>query len=152
MTIGTKRNFTAFALFVPIKPFQTFGAGPYLSQRLCFGLTDYAQNQLGDIVYVELSPVGTRVAQMSPMGTIEAVKAGAEDYIAKPYSQDELLARIKNFITWSRAQRHSNPLTGLPGNPSIEKEVEARIRDGRAFSFLYSYLTAARCHVLRLHS
>ena len=39
------------------------------------GITDYAQNQLGDIVYVELSPAGTKVTQMSPMGTIEAVKA-----------------------------------------------------------------------------
>jgi len=82
-------------------------------------------------------PVIFLTAKSGPESRVEGLMEGANDYIAKPYSQDELLARIKNFITWSRAQRHSNPLTGLPGNPSIEKEVEARIRDGRAFSFLY---------------
>lgn len=44
------------------------------------GITDYAQNQLGDIVYVELSPAGTKVTQMNPMGTIEAVKAVSDMY------------------------------------------------------------------------
>ena len=44
------------------------------------GITDYAQNQLGDIVYVEFSPVGSKVAQMSAMGTIEAVKAVSDMY------------------------------------------------------------------------
>ena len=44
------------------------------------GITDYAQNQLGDIVYVEFSPAGTKVTQMSPMGTIEAVKAVSDLY------------------------------------------------------------------------
>lgn len=39
------------------------------------GITDYAQTQLGDIVYVELSKVGDKVKAGSPMGTIEAVKA-----------------------------------------------------------------------------
>jgi len=39
------------------------------------GITDYAQNQLGDIVYVELPEVGTKVSQMEAFGTIEAVKA-----------------------------------------------------------------------------
>jgi len=44
------------------------------------GITDYAQNQLGDIVYIELEPAGTKVKQMSPMGTIEAVKAVSDMY------------------------------------------------------------------------
>lgn len=39
------------------------------------GITDYAQSELGDIVFVELPPVGTRTRQMEPFGTIEAVKA-----------------------------------------------------------------------------
>ena len=39
------------------------------------GITDYAQTQLGDIVYVELPAVGTKVQQMQAFGTIEAVKA-----------------------------------------------------------------------------
>ncbi len=42
------------------------------------GITDYAQGELGDIVYVELPDVGTDVKQMEPFGTIEAVKAVSE--------------------------------------------------------------------------
>jgi glycine cleavage system H protein len=39
------------------------------------GITDYAQNALGDIVYVELPKVGATIAQFSNVGVIESVKA-----------------------------------------------------------------------------
>jgi glycine cleavage system H protein len=39
------------------------------------GITDYAQGELGDVVYVELPSVGTSFARLDPFGTIEAVKA-----------------------------------------------------------------------------
>lgn len=39
------------------------------------GITDFAQEQLSDVVYVELPEEGTEVKQMEPFGTIEAVKA-----------------------------------------------------------------------------
>jgi len=39
------------------------------------GITDYAQRELGDVVFVELPEVGTQVEQMKPFGVIEAVKA-----------------------------------------------------------------------------
>lgn len=39
------------------------------------GITDYAQSELGDIVFVELPEVGDETTQMEPFGTIEAVKA-----------------------------------------------------------------------------
>lgn len=39
------------------------------------GITDYAQNSLGDIVYVELPKVGANVAQMGSVGVVESVKA-----------------------------------------------------------------------------
>jgi len=39
------------------------------------GITDYAQEQLGDVVYVELPEVGTRLTQGDTFGTIESVKA-----------------------------------------------------------------------------
>ena len=38
------------------------------------GITDYAQSQLGDIVFVDLPKVGDAVTQMQIFGTIEAVK------------------------------------------------------------------------------
>jgi len=39
------------------------------------GITDYAQGELGDVVFVELPEIGTVVSQMDTFGTIEAVKA-----------------------------------------------------------------------------
>ncbi len=42
------------------------------------GITDYAQGELGDIVFVELPKKGAQVVQMKPFGTIEAVKAVSE--------------------------------------------------------------------------
>ena len=44
-------------------------------KRARFGITDYAQGQLGDIVYVELPAVGAEVRATEPFGSIEAVKA-----------------------------------------------------------------------------
>ncbi len=42
------------------------------------GITDYAQKQLGDVVYVELPDVGAKFAANEVFGTIESVKAVSE--------------------------------------------------------------------------
>ena len=42
------------------------------------GVTDYAQDQLGDVVFVELPKVGATFGRMEVFGTIEAVKAVSE--------------------------------------------------------------------------
>lgn len=42
------------------------------------GITDFAQRQLGDVVFVELPEVGRKVAQGEVFGTIESVKAVSE--------------------------------------------------------------------------
>lgn len=39
------------------------------------GITDHAQSELGDVVFVELPSVGTTVAQGDTLGTVESVKA-----------------------------------------------------------------------------
>ena len=44
------------------------------------GITDYAQGELGDVVYVELPSVGERFARMDVFGTVEAVKAVSDLY------------------------------------------------------------------------
>ncbi|MBI4545794.1 MAG: glycine cleavage system protein GcvH [Gemmatimonadetes bacterium] len=44
------------------------------------GITDYAQGELGDIVYVELPGVGERFGRMEVFGTVEAVKAVSDLY------------------------------------------------------------------------
>ena len=44
------------------------------------GITDFAQNQLGDVVFVELPEVGTTVRQHEPFGVVESVKVASDVY------------------------------------------------------------------------
>lgn len=44
------------------------------------GITDYAQEELGDIVFVDLLPAGTAVSRGDSLGTVESVKAVSEVY------------------------------------------------------------------------
>lgn len=50
------------------------------SGEAVIGITDFAQGELGDIVFIELPSVGTKVSAGDSMGTIEAVKTVAELY------------------------------------------------------------------------
>ncbi|MEU6666715.1 glycine cleavage system protein GcvH [Streptomyces sp. NPDC046727] len=45
------------------------------------GITDYAQKQLGDVVFVELPTVGDRLDASEPFGSVESVKAVTEVYM-----------------------------------------------------------------------
>jgi glycine cleavage system H protein len=45
-----------------------------------FGLTDFAQNELGDITYLELPEVGSTVTHDEPFGVVESVKAASDIY------------------------------------------------------------------------
>ena len=46
--------------------------------RARVGITDYAQKQLGDVVYVELPEVGRKLKEHETFGTVESVKAVSE--------------------------------------------------------------------------
>jgi glycine cleavage system H protein len=48
--------------------------------RAKVGITDYAQQQLGDVVYIELPGAGAKLKQGQSFGTIESVKAVSELY------------------------------------------------------------------------
>lgn len=45
------------------------------------GVTDFAQSELGDVVFVELEPEGTEFGQNDVFGTVEAVKTVSELYM-----------------------------------------------------------------------
>jgi glycine cleavage system H protein len=45
------------------------------ADHIAIGVTDYAQQQLGDVVYVELPESGKSIVQSEPFGVIESVKA-----------------------------------------------------------------------------
>lgn len=48
---------------------------------LVVGITDYAQGELGDVVYLDFPAVGDTFNQKDPFGSIEAVKAAADLYM-----------------------------------------------------------------------
>jgi glycine cleavage system H protein len=59
------------------------------------GITDYAQNQLGDVVYVELPEIGRKVEQGGEAAVVESVKAASEVYApvsGEVVAANELLA------------------------------------------------------------
>lgn len=45
------------------------------------GISDYAQDQLGDVVYIDLPDVGKSLAKGAPFGSVESVKAVSELYM-----------------------------------------------------------------------
>lgn len=61
------------------------------------GITDYAQNHLGDVVYIELPAIGKALDAHSTIGTIESVKAVSE--IFSPVSGEVIEANgaLNNF-------------------------------------------------------
>lgn len=59
------------------------------------GITDYAQSELGDIVFVELPGVGTRLIQGKSFGTIEAVKAVSDLYAPVSGEVTEVNKRVQ---------------------------------------------------------
>jgi len=61
---------------------------------------------------------------------------GANDYVTKPFDMNELLQRVRNTLEWSSQQRSASPLTGLPGNHSINAEIRRRLAEGRPFALL----------------
>jgi diguanylate cyclase (GGDEF)-like protein len=61
---------------------------------------------------------------------------GANDYVIKPWNARELMLRVKNVLEWSRQQRSASPLTGLPGNISINEEITRRLRHGAPFALI----------------
>jgi glycine cleavage system H protein len=49
-------------------------------RRIRVGITDYAQDALGDVVFVELPTVGTEIKAGSPLGEVESTKSVSELY------------------------------------------------------------------------
>ena len=64
--------------------------------RATVGITSFAQQQLGDIVYVELPEVGAALKQGQSFGTVESVKAVSELYAPMSGTVAEINTFLKN--------------------------------------------------------
>jgi diguanylate cyclase (GGDEF)-like protein len=65
------------------------------------------------------------------------LQAGADDYVVKPFETMELVARVHNTLRRNREFREVSPLSGLPGNHRILREVGERPKAGKPFAVCY---------------
>ena len=81
---------------------------------------------------------------LSAKGSIDSqvhgFELGADDFITKPFNHPELLARIEALIRRHELSLDANPLTRLPGNISIERELVRRLSDNSKFAVGYADL------------
>lgn len=70
------------------------------------GITDYAQQQLGDVVYVDLPTEGTAVTAGQPFGSIESVKAVSELFAPMSGTIAEVNGALKDHPESVNSQPH----------------------------------------------
>jgi PleD family two-component response regulator len=84
-----------------------------------------------------LIPIIFLTARESVEDKIKGLEEGGVDYITKPFNNQELMARVKAHIRSSREELSSHPVTGLPGAPSVEREVIRRLHEGQVFATVF---------------
>jgi glycine cleavage system H protein len=101
------------------------------------GITDFAQNELGDVVYLELPEVGRALQQDDVFGTVESVKAVSDLYspvTGEVVKVNDALVESPEEINedpytkgWMIAVRMTNPaeLSGLLGAAEYERTFPA---------------------------
>ncbi|HYM80915.1 MAG TPA: response regulator [Candidatus Limnocylindria bacterium] len=81
-------------------------------------------------------PIIMLTAKSEADDKVTGLEGGANDYVTKPWQTRELLLRIRNVLDWSNQQRAASPLTGLPGNLSINEELRRRLLLQAPFAML----------------
>lgn len=94
-------------------------------------------SRLKEGVFTRFIPIIMLTARGRTEDRITGIKVGTDDYLVKPFDLQELKVRVEGALRRTRAQIGANPLTGLPGNPSIEEEIKKRIEGGERFAVLY---------------
>jgi diguanylate cyclase (GGDEF)-like protein len=65
---------------------------------------------------------------------VVGLTAGADDYLVKPFDTLELVARVRSTLRRNQEYREVSPLTGLPGNTRILRELADRARSGTDYA------------------
>ena len=98
---------------------------------ICIGITDYAQDQLGDIVFVEMPEVGAAFKKGEEFGTLESVKAVADIFI--PVGGE--IAEVNTALEESPGLVNTSPYTDgwiAQVKPEDPSEME-RLMDKNAY-------------------
>ena len=104
------------------------------------GITDYAQAQLGDVVYIELPEVGSMLTAGQAFGTIESVKAVSELYAPVSGTVVEVNAALKDKPEAINTDPHASWMVVLRLSDAAEAAALLDVTQ-------YSDLEIGRAHV-----
>ncbi len=93
--------------------------------------------KIRDIPALRHTPIIMLTAHSLDTDELSGFKAGADDYLTKPFKPARLLARIETAIDRNLRELDANSLTHLPGNKNIVDEIQNRIQLNGEFSVLY---------------
>jgi DNA-binding response OmpR family regulator len=84
-----------------------------------------------------MTPIILLSARDSAQEKVRGLQIGADDYVTKPFSAAELLARVRAALRRHEHAAGANPSTGLPGNIAIERAIRSRIENNLPFAVCY---------------
>ena len=82
-------------------------------------------------------PVIMLTAKSMTVDKVVGLTAGVDDYLVKPFDTAELLARVTTTLKRNKEFREVSPLTGLPGNARVRREIVDRMKTGRDYAVGY---------------
>lgn len=82
-------------------------------------------------------PIIMLTAKGLTVDKVVGLTAGADDYLVKPFDTSELVARVQSTLRRAQEYREVSPLTGLPGNNRILREISERVRGGKEYAVCY---------------
>jgi diguanylate cyclase (GGDEF)-like protein len=82
-------------------------------------------------------PVIMLTAKGLTVDKVVGLTAGVDDYLVKPFDTAELIARVSSTLRRNKEFREVSPLTGLPGNARVRREIVERMRAGGDYSVGY---------------
>ena len=82
-------------------------------------------------------PVIMLTAKGMTVDKVLGLTAGVDDYLVKPFDTAELIARVASTLRRNKEFREVSPLTGLPGNSRVRREINDRMRAGGEYSVGY---------------
>ncbi|HRC56168.1 MAG TPA: response regulator [Kofleriaceae bacterium] len=86
---------------------------------------------------IGMAPIIFLSARGDTADKVRAFRAGAEDYIVKPFDSAELVARVGKALDRQARELGASPTTGLPGVDAIQGEIERRIEQREAAVICY---------------
>jgi diguanylate cyclase (GGDEF)-like protein len=79
-------------------------------------------------------PIIMLTARGLTVDKVVGLTTGADDYLVKPFDTLELVARVSATLRRNQEYRELSPLTGLPGNNRILREITERVRGGADYA------------------